>query len=149
MPDHPSSPDRAQLRAHRKIFWDAWQRELRGEPLDALQVRIVRVIRAHPEYHAMFDDEEHFVDRDIVGEGTSFYVHLSLHLAIEEQLALRQPTELVQWMEVALTQRGMTRHEAIHAALEVLGHIMDQARQRGGEPDGMAYVQGLRRLIQS
>ncbi|MCK5480647.1 MAG: DUF1841 family protein, partial [Gammaproteobacteria bacterium] len=46
-----SGPSREQLRAHRRIFWDAWQRARDNLPLDGMQVRIARVIEMHPEHH--------------------------------------------------------------------------------------------------
>jgi len=142
-------PDRAQLRAHRQIFWTAWQREQQGLPLEALQIRIVRVIRMHPEYHALFDDEERFLDRDVDTGAGNPYLHLSLHLAIEEQLVLRQPPTLADWIDVALTQKKMDRHDAIHVALDILGTIMDEARYHGNEPDSEAYYQRLQALVRT
>ncbi|MDQ6968553.1 MAG: DUF1841 family protein, partial [Mariprofundaceae bacterium] len=74
-------PSRETLRAHRQIFWDAWQKAQADLPLNALQVRIARVIKMHPEYHSFFDDMEDFLDRDFeMNDGMNPYLHLSLHL---------------------------------------------------------------------
>jgi len=143
------TPDREQLRAHRQIFWDAWQKAQADLPLDALQVRIARVIGLHPEYHHFFNDLEDFLDRDFeVDNGMNPYLHLSLHLALEEQVAIRQPPEVAASLEFLMQRKGMDRHDALHAILEVLAETVYFAQRRGGEPDVLAYANGLRELMQ-
>jgi len=142
-------PDREQLRAHRQVFWDAWQKAQADLPLDALQVRIVRVIALHPEYHHFFNDLEDFLDRDFeVDNGMNPYLHMSLHLALEEQVAIRQPPEVAKALEYMITQKRMDRHDALHAILEVLAETVYFSQRRGGEPDVMAYAAGVRGLMQ-
>jgi len=116
-----TTPSRSQLRAHREVFWDAWQKHLAGLPLNALEVRISRVVVLHPEYHQMFDDREDFLDRDFgVDDGANPYLHLSLHLALEEQIATRQPPEAAQALEFLMQGKGVGRHDALHVLLEKL-----------------------------
>jgi Domain of unknown function (DUF1841) len=142
-------PDREQLRAHRQVFWDAWQKAQADLPLDALQVRIARVIALHPEYHHFFDDLEDFLERDFaVDAGMNPYLHLSLHLALEEQVAIHQPPEVAGCLEFLMLQKGMSRHDALHVILEVLAETVYFAQRRGDEPDVQAYVAGLRALMQ-
>ena len=141
-------PDREQLRAHRQIFWDAWQKSQAGLPLDALQVRIARVIALHPEYHHFFNDLDDFLDRDFeVYNGMNPYLHLSLHLALEEQVAIHQPPEVAACLEFLMQRKGKSRHDALHVILEVLAETVYFAQRRGGEPDVLAYAAGLRQLM--
>jgi len=143
-----SDQDRSQLRAHRQIFWDAWAKSQAGEPLNGLEVRIARVIAIHPEYHALFDDRERFLDRDFgVDEGMNPYLHLSLHLALEEQVATHQPPEAATVLE-HLMRGGLERHDALHLLLEVLAETVYHAQRQGHEPDVMAYRQRLKALRQ-
>jgi len=145
-----SGPDREQLRAHRQVFWDAWQKAQADLPLDALQVRIARVIKLHPEYHHFFNDLEDFLERDFeVDNGMNPYLHLSLHLALEEQVAIRQPPEVASSLEFLMQRKGMDRHDALHSILEVLAETVYFAQRRGGEPDVLAYAEGLRKLMQA
>ncbi len=140
--------NREQLRAHRQVLWDAWRKAQAGLPLNALEVRIARVIAMHPEYHSMFDDMEAFLDRDFaVDDGMNPYLHLSLHLALEEQLAIRQPPEAGVCLEQLMRQKGMSRHDALHVLLEVLAETVYFAQRRGGSPDTTAYTDGIRRLM--
>jgi len=140
--------NREQLRAHRQIFWDAWQKSMADLPLNALEVRIARVIGMHREYHPMFDDLETFLDRDFqVDDGMNPYLHLSLHLALEEQIAVHQPTEVATCLEFLMQQKGMDRHDALHALLDVLAETVYFAQQKGGEPDVALYVKRVKELM--
>jgi len=137
-------PSREQLRAHRQVFWDAWQKHLAGLPLNALEVRISRVITLHPEYHHLFGDLEQFLDRDFsVDREASPYLHLSLHLALEEQIASRQPPEAGRALEFLMQGRGLSRHDALHALLEILVETVYDGQRIGREPDVELYRQRL------
>jgi len=154
VPDKPTTqqqsnqPNREQLRAHRRIFWDAWQRAREGLPLDAMQVRIARVIEMHPEYHHLFDDMEAFLDRDFhVDDGMNPYLHLSLHLALEEQIATRQPPEVGDALEKLMQSKGLDRHQALHRILEILAESVYVAQREGRDPDVLQYLHRLRELM--
>ena len=142
-------PNREQLRAHRQIFWDAWQKAKADLPLNALEVRIARVIEMHPEYHYYFEDMEDFLDRDFqVDDGMNPYLHLSLHLAIEEQLATKHPPEAAKLMEHYIINLKKERHDSIHCILEVLAETVYNAQRSGQEPDPVAYAGQLRVMLQ-
>jgi hypothetical protein len=143
-------PGREQLRAHRQVFWDAWQRAKDNLPLDAMQVRIARVIEMHPEFHHYFDDMERFLERDFhVDDGMNPYLHLSLHLALEEQIATRQPPEVGSALEYLMTTKGIGRHDALHFILEILAESVYFAQREGKEPDVLLYLTRIRELMKS
>ncbi len=143
-------PSRETLRAHRQIFWDAWQKAQADLPLDALQVRIARVIKMHPEYHSFFDDMEDFLDRDFeMDDGMNPYLHLSLHLALEEQAATKQPPEMARALEYMVAVKKIDRHDALHKILEILAETVHQSQRVGQEPDVLAYATRLKELMQS
>jgi len=141
-------PSREQLRAHRQVFWDAWQKAQAKLPLDALQVRIARVISLHPEYHHYFNDMDTFLERDFeVDDGMNPYLHLSLHLALEEQIATKHPPEAARALENLMLVQGLDRHDALHRMLEILAEIVYLAQRNGGEPDVPGYAAKLKELI--
>jgi len=143
-------PEREQLRAHRQVFWDARQKSIADLPLNALEVRIARVIAIHPEYHSMFDDMESFLDRDFaVDDGMNPYLHLSLHLALEEQVAIHQPPEVSACLEFLMQRKGMDRHDALHVLLDVLAETVYFAQRKGEEPDVSSYLKQVRGLMES
>jgi len=144
-----NEPDREQLRAHRQILWDAWQRAKDHLPLDAMQVRIARVIEMHPEHHHFFDDMESFLDRDFhVDDGMNPYLHLSLHLALEEQIATKQPQEVATALEHMMTHQGISRHDALHRILEILAESVYYAQREGRDPDVLQYLTRVKEFMQ-
>ena len=137
------------MRAHRQIFWDAWQKAQADLPLTALEVRIARVIQMHPEYHAYFDDMETFLERDFqLEDGMNPYLHLSLHLALEEQAASKQPPEMAKALLHMVSVKKMDRHDALHQILEILAELVHEAQCKRQEPDHAAYVARLNGLTQ-
>jgi len=150
MANTTEQPSREQLRAHRQIFWDAWQKAEAGLPLNALEVRIARVIKMHPEYHHFFNDMEDFLERDFqMDDGMNPYLHLSLHLAIEEQLATKQPIEAAKLMEVQMIELKKDRHDVLHMILEALAETVYESQRQGREIDTLAYTHKLKLLLQA
>ena len=104
------------------------------------------MILLHPEYHPVLDDPDRFLDRDYTPEDgqTNPFLHMSLHLAIEEQLAIDQPPGIRAEFDRILADRG-DRHDALHAVLECLGEIVWAAQRTRAAPDGAAYLECVRR----
>jgi hypothetical protein len=150
MTEQTSQPNRNTLRAHRQIFWDAWQKAQADLPLNAMEVRIARVIKMHPEHHHFFNDMDDFLERDFqVDDGMNPYLHLSLHLAIEEQLATKQPLEAAKLMEVQMIEKKKDRHDVLHMILEVLAETVYESQREGREIDPLAYAQKIKVLLQT
>jgi len=85
-----------------------------------------------------------FLDRDFsVDREASPYLHLSLHLALEEQIASRQPPEAGRALEFLMQGRGLSRHDALHALLEILVETVYDGQRIGREPDVELYRQRL------
>ncbi len=137
------NPSREQVRS---FFFDAWRKYRAGEPLAGLDTVGVEVMLAHPEYHHVLDVPDRFLDREYTPEdgATNPFLHMSLHVAIEEQLAIDQPPGIRAEFERLLAGRG-DRHEALHVVLECLGETVWQAQRAGTVPDGAAYLECLRR----
>jgi hypothetical protein len=137
------SPSREQAR---RFFFDTWLRYRAGEALSGLEQVALEVILEHPEYHALLDAPERNLDREFSPEagGVNPFLHLSLHLAVREQLAIDQPRGLRSEHERLLGELG-SAHDAAHAALECLGEMLWQAQRMGAAPDGEVYLECLRR----
>src|ERR1019366_3877807 len=99
-------------------------------PMTALEIQAAAIIAQHPEYHALFMDADAAVARDWTaaqGENNPF-LHLSLHLAIEEQLSIDQPSG-IRAAVTALHDRLGDHHAAMHHALECLGETLWRAQR--------------------
>jgi hypothetical protein len=137
------NPTRVQVRT---FFIDAWRKYRAGKPLAGLETVALDVLLLHPEYHGVLENAERTLERDYTPEAgqTNPFLHLSLHLAIEEQLSIDQPVGIRAAFENLLAKTG-ERHEALHAALECLGEMMWRAQRDRAAPDGAAYLECVRR----
>jgi hypothetical protein len=78
------------------------------------------------------------------GRRNNPFLHLSLHLAIEEQLSIDQPPG-IRAIFAQLLERHGDRHAALHVILDCLGETVWRANQDQAPPDGNAYLDCLRR----
>ena len=133
-------PTREQVR---DTFFGAWRKYRAGEPLTGIDAVALDVILLHPEYHNMLAAPERYRDRDYVDEPNPF-LHLSLHVALEEQLAIDQPPGIASRF-AALVARHGERHAALHAAIECLAETVWRAQRNNAPPDADAYLACLQR----
>ena len=132
------SPSRDQAR---QFLFETWRKYRSSEMLSDLERIALDVISRHPEYHALLDDPARNLERDFTPEDGSInpFLHLSLHLAIEEQLATDQPHGIrAQFERNALT--AGSEHDAKHALLECLAETIWQAQRAGCAPDQALYL---------
>jgi Domain of unknown function (DUF1841) len=136
------TPTRDQARS---FLFETWSKYRRHEPLVGLEQTALSVILMHPEYHAMLEQPERYLDRDFGPDSGALnpFLHLSLHLAIAEQLSIDQPPG-IRTRYAALAQR-LSEHDALHAVLECLGETLWEAQRLGTAPDQQAYLECLER----
>ena len=72
------------------------------------------------------------------------FLHLSLHLAIEEQLSIDQPPGLREAFE-RIVAKSRDRHAALHAVLECLGETVWRSQREGKPLDAEAYLACVRK----
>jgi hypothetical protein len=133
-------PSREQVR---EMFFGTWRKYRAGEPLAGIETLALGVILAHPEYHAVLADPDRSRDRDYVDEGNPF-LHMSLHLALEEQLSIDQPPGIARAFGDLLERHG-DRHAALHDALECLAETVWRSQRDKAPPDAGAYLACLER----
>ena len=130
----------------RRFLVEAWRKYRENEPLSGLEKTAANLIALHPEYHAILESPERYVDRDYRPEegGINPFLHLSLHLAVAEQLAIDQPPGIVAQYERLRAARG-DEHAALHAVVECLGEVVWQAQRTKSGPDAQLYLSCLER----
>lgn len=130
----------------RRFFFDTWEKYRRGEALTDLEKVALHVIGLHPEYHALLDRPEQHREQDFSPENGQVnpFLHLSLHLAVEEQLAIDQPRGICSNYQRLLSKTG-SEHDAKHHVLECLGETIWQAQRHGTAPDEKLYLECLER----
>jgi hypothetical protein len=118
----------------RRFFCEAWAKHRRGDVLTPLEAVAVDWIAQHPEYHPDLADADAAVGRDYsIDEGrTNPFLHLSMHVAIAEQLSVDQPPGIRAAFSRLVRRRG-DEHAAAHAVMDCLGEVVWNA-QRAGSP---------------
>jgi hypothetical protein len=100
----------------------------------------------HPEYDDALKDVEAALGTDYsVEKGQSNpFLHLSMHLSISEQISIDQPPG-IRAAYLALAQRRGSEHDAHHIIMECLGEMIWSSQRNGTPPDGVAYVDCVKR----
>ena len=132
------NPSREEVR---ETFFATWRKYRAGEPLAGIETIALQVILLHPEYHQILDHPERYRDREYVDESNPF-LHMSLHVALEEQLSIDQPPGVAHRFGV-LVARFQDRHEALHQALECLAETVWRAQREHAPLDAAAYLDCL------
>lgn len=125
--------------ATRQIYLQAWQKALNNEPLTHMETIIVEIITRHPEYHALLSSP-HVLSQTFALEENPFF-HLSLHVALAEQIQANRPAGIVDLYQKLLTKYGsqtLTEHKMIECLVTTL---------QQGFGNETLYLQTLQRLI--
>ncbi|HVC49344.1 MAG TPA: DUF1841 family protein [Burkholderiales bacterium] len=135
------NPERADTR---RYFCETWQKARENQPLDGMESMIATIIQEHPEYQAWLENPESNIEREWLPENgeTNPFLHLSMHLAIEEQLAINQPDGIRSIYEQLVSKLG-DEHLAQHEILDCLGEMIWQAQKNRTSPDALIYLSCL------
>lgn len=132
------NPTRDQAR---QFLFDAWKKFREQAVLTDLEALAVEHIGRHPEYHAILDAPERNQEREWhpeLGE-TNPFLHLSLHLAISEQLSIDQPAGIKSFYDRLRTKLG-DEHAAQHQIMDCLVEMIWTAQRHRQPPDGATYL---------
>ena len=137
------NPSRDEVR---RFFLDTWRKVVERLPLTPMEMHARDRMLLHPEYHPLLDAGESSLDHEFTPETgqTNPFLHLSLHLAIAEQLQIDQPPGLRSAYQ-QLVGAGLSEHEAEHVILDCLAETLWRSQRDRTEPDGLAYI----RCVQS
>lgn len=137
------NPSRDQVRA---FFIDAWRKHREKAAMTEMEDIAAELVFQHPEYHALLESpdatEKEFAPED--GKINPF-LHLSLHLAIHEQLSIDQPPGIRAAYDACLAKHHSDRHAALHDILEALGETIWQAQRSGQPMDAQVYLESIKR----
>lgn len=123
----------------RRFFRETWRKHRELQILTPLETMALDWILEHPEYdQALADVDATSTEYRIEDGRTNPFLHLSLHLAISEQLSIDQPPGIRAAYE-RLVQRHGDAHTAAHDVMECLGEIVWTAQRAGSAlpPDEM------------
>lgn len=137
------NPSRDQAR---QFFFDTWHKYKAKQPLSGLEKTTLDTLLLHPEYHPLLDDPDRHIDRDFLPEAgeTNPFLHLSMHLAIAEQLSIDQPPGIKARYQRLLEKFG-DPHDAQHRVMECLAEMIWQVQRHHTPFDSALYLDCLNR----
>jgi hypothetical protein len=130
------STDRAE---RRNVFFEAWRKHKLELPLTELEGQLVVIILDHPEYHAILDDPENFIEEDFNAENP--FLHMSLHLAVREQIATDRPPG-IKTIYLNLRTKLLDALKVEHTMM----YCLSEAQERNAMPDERNYLETLKSL---
>ena len=137
------NPSREQVR---EFFIDTWRKHKAAEVLTPLEAMALDWILEHPEYHGVLEDPAARSGEYTVEEGqTNPFLHLSMHLAIAEQLSIDHPPGIRAAYQQLVSRSNA--HEAAHEIMECLGQVVWEAQRLGTPLDSDSYIDLIRRRV--
>lgn len=97
-------------------------------------------IALHPEYHGILSSPDG-AQRDFPVEAgeTNPFLHLAMHLSLEEQMSIDQPPGVRAALEQLISRLG-DRHAAMHRAMDCLAEMIWQAQRNHSAPEAQDYL---------
>lgn len=140
-------PSREQAR---QLFFETWRKYRQREILSGIETIALEIILLHPEYHGILNDRERYLDKDYLPEmgDTNPFLHMSMHVAIKEQLSINQPIGICERF-ARLQRNSGNEHTAVHQLMECLAEMIWQAQRTQSAPDAATYFDCLDKRLNS
>jgi hypothetical protein len=141
------NPSRDQAR---EFFFEAWQKRRDSMPLTPLESVTADIIEKHPEYHTILESPEKNIGREYLPEQgeTNPFLHLSMHIAISEQVSIDQPAGIRNAVQ-RLAQSLGSPHDAEHEVMDCLAETIWQAQRSHTAPDMRIYLDCLEQKLRA
>jgi hypothetical protein len=134
------SNDRGEMR---KVFFEAWRKHKERLPLETLEVQLIDIMLEHEDYHAILEDPDGFSEENFGSENP--FLHMSLHLAIREQVATDRPTG-IKAIYNKLRAKLSDTLKVEHAMMYCLSEVLWEAQESNVMPDELVYLESLKNL---
>lgn len=124
----------------RNFLFESWRKHRTKGLLTPLEDLTAKLIAKHPEYHSLLEDPDRYKNRDYQPEQgeTNPFLHLMMHLTIEEQISIDQPSGIRAHF-MRLTHKFESEHEAQHRMMDCIGEMILQAQRNRTQPDAQVY----------
>ena len=138
------TPSREQVR---RFFCEAWRKYRERLPMEGAETTAADLIAEHPEYHPLLEAPDTAIEREFTPEGGQMnpFLHLSLHLAIAEQISIDHPPGIRGIYQCL--RRSHEVHDTEHKLMECLGEEVWHSQQPGGGFSSERYLESLRRAV--
>lgn len=128
----------------RQIFFDAWNKYHQKQLLEPLESQLITIILHHPEYQNFLTDHGNLDKNHMLQENP--FLHMSLHLALQEQINTDRPVGIKAIYNKLYSNTG-DMHMIEHKMIDCLANILWDAQQANTAPDEEMYLKQLSQLI--
>jgi len=137
------SQDRSK---QREFLAKSWQKHVNAEILEPLELQLALIVQKHPEYHALINDInlEYFPEQG----KTNPFLHINLHLALQDQLTLNQPTGINDIYKKLVVIHSDT-HEVEHMMMECIAEMIFNSQKNNTTLDQDNYLISLKNLVKN
>ena len=137
------SQDRSK---QREFLAKSWQKHINAEILEPLELQLALIVQKHPEYHALINDInlEYFPEQG----KTNPFLHINLHLALQDQLTLNQPTGINNIYKKLVVIHSDT-HEVEHMMMECIAEMIFNSQKNNTTLDQDNYLISLKNLVKN
>jgi len=137
------SQDRSK---QREFLANSWLKHINAQILEPLELQLALIVQKHPEYHALIKDInlEYFPEQG----KTNPFLHINLHLALQDQLTLNQPTGIKDIYKKLIVIHSDT-HEVEHMMMECIAEMIFNSQKNNSTLDQDNYLVNLKKLIKN
>ena len=137
------SQDRSK---QREFLAKSWQKHINAQILEPLELQLALIVQKHPEYQALINDInlEYFPEQG----KTNPFLHINLHLALQDQLALDQPIGINDIYKKLIVIHSDT-HEVEHMMMECIAEMIFNSQKNKTTLDQDNYLVNLKNLIKN
>ncbi|HEX4918217.1 MAG TPA: DUF1841 family protein [Limnobacter sp.] len=138
------NPTRDQARL---FFMNTWKKYHHEQPLSEAESLALEWMTKHPEYFPTFDAEPEAVlaqDYSVEAGQSNPFLHLSMHLAVAEQVSIDQPPG-IRAAYAKLCAKLNDEHMAAHQVFECLAEQIYQQQRNGVPFSSEAYIECILR----
>ena len=136
--------DRTELR---QMFFTAWKKHIDKQLMEPIEAVVAKIIELHPEYHTLLENQD-TLDKDYTPEmgETNPFLHMAMHISIQEQLSTKRPTGIEQ-IHQSMLIKIKDSHETEHLMMECLGKMLWEAQSQNRMPDENDYLTCLKKYM--
>lgn len=132
----------------RKFFANVWKNRF-NKNLDLMEKRALNIILAYPQYHYYLENIEKYLNYDFTPEKsqTNPFLHLSLHLSIQEQVSIDQPLGIREIHLKLCNKYNNNWVEAENKMMDYLVEMIWEAQKNNTPFNENLYIESLKLLI--
>jgi hypothetical protein len=123
------------------------RKRLENASIEGEDELIAQAMDLHPELDPLWElGELSATPQEVNGTVVNPFIHTALHVLVEKQLLTKSPPEIVDALS-RLTDKGIDRHEAVHAIASVYAELYFTTFRRGQQFEELTYVELLKQLV--